>query len=206
MSIWTKENINAVTTHMENTRVFYYNEMLFIRPDANSNDELHTDLHAMAGSAGGAMALAVNMDYLNEVSEAGVSPAATEILSMVKDSSAKLIAIIIIDPIHALGNDVVQFIIAHELGHIAKGHTATEGIEGLKENYSKELEADKYAVDLIGTLNGFKAYFKFVAEKIVAPHIPMEISNAIITSLKGRAQALLPVGEFNNDDYKLRNF
>lgn len=185
---WTKQDITNIIDQLAVDRFVKYNDIVFLRLEADSTDEAHDDFYYMVSSSGGGAAIQLNLGPLKECAEAG-SALANKLIDGRSMLEPGPVVVMAIDSIFKMDPSVAEYILAHELGHVVNGDTVAGN-----GNVDSELKADLFAINTIGSTVGMVVYMDFVFKKI-NDHLTMPVET------KARAFASLNqrLDQFKNE-------
>lgn len=173
MHNWTKEDVRAIIGQLKASEMVNYKGVVFLRVDVKyaGSDPLMKEIAQAASACGGAGVLGLKHEVLETMSVSQKNELATQILEMAGSPKQLFPVVIVASTFLKMGFDlIVEFLIAHELSHIVhEDYVHGAGVCGYESFGSvppAEYQADKFAVNLLGSNAGAMDAFNFYLEHL----------------------------------------
>jgi hypothetical protein len=187
---WNKEEILEVVAQLKKKTCVVYGGFHFIKAIKDSEDPFMKDIVGLVDSSGGACAAMVNREFLVD----NYGPGESDIRDWIVRTSYPKISLRVVLITGSLVKDQYDercsFVLAHEIGHHALGHTAVpDGPKpGTPEYITREIEADGFAAKALGSNKERNETLAFMREFLNQANkdAPPEMVEMVAAMIDGR--------------------
>lgn len=195
-TVWNKQDIENIISILSDHSAIVYKDLIFINAFSDESDILQQYLTPIAGQAGGASAIALRRSIIASSNAQYPAEISRFVLSNSKETDDIVPVIVIIRALFKEKHrNRLPFIIAHELSHVLDNdHMPEQALtQGSQEDLTREIKADKFANDLLGSTDGGIDTISFILEQVKDPahEVPVEIIEAVTTILASRLDCML---------------
>lgn len=196
---WTKEIVYELNAALKEKSVIWYNGVMFVQLRSIDEDFVlqyfKTLTNLMVGASAWLMIRQVFQDSKTQGHDSGIL---SFILSHVKEDMTHFPMIIVTQDVLASDSQINRdFSLAHELSHVVHNDIGLDNVveQGSDEYHARELRADKFAIELLGSNSGAVTTMESIVELIdntdpVARGIPVDRFELAKKQLKERLTAI----------------
>lgn len=165
----TKTTIRTIVKQLENNTTYRKAGVLFVKVGEEMNSMIANAWYPFVNQCGGAVASRFTVDMFAAVPEAKEDP----FYDILFGNSDECTVIMILDKLidDSDTTAIAQFIIAHELGHLAYGDKMDDVVPGTHEDYLRERRTDAWAISVLGTNEGAREFLSTIVKELQSAEV-----------------------------------
>lgn len=196
---WTKEIVYELNSVLKEKSIVWYNSVMFVQLRSIDEDFVLRYFKSLMTNIVGASAWTmIRKGFQDSKDQGHDSGILNFILHLIPAEMETFSMIIITEEVHSLECKInLDFSLAHELSHVVHRDIALDNVveQGSPEYHAREMRADKFAIELLGTASGAVDTMEYVVELVenadpIARGIPVDRFELAKKQLKERMSAI----------------